>query len=97
MMQICKKNNHTLIAITHYPPTKEVLTNTSSKKKRFQSMYATNLDYLLDKSFVQKWICGHIHKNFDFISMKGCHIVGNQKGKPKDKIIDYKKNFLIEI
>jgi hypothetical protein len=42
-------------------------------------------------------VCGHVHKNFDFISEKGCHVVGNQKGKDKDNIIDYKKDFIVNI
>ena len=97
MMLFCKKNNHKLIVITHYPPTKKVLENACAKKKKFHSIYATDLDYLLDINFVQTWICGHVHKNFDFVSNKGCRLVGNQKGKIKDKITDYKVNFLIKI
>ena len=97
MMIFCKKNNNKLIVITHYPPTKKVLENACKKKKKFSSIYATDLDYLLDINFVQTWICGHVHTNFDFISDKGCRIVGNQKGKNKDKINDYKSNFLIQI
>ena len=94
-MVFCQKNNHKLVIITHYPPTKKVLDEACAKKKRFHSIYATDLDYLLDISLVQTWICGHVHKNFDFVSELGCRVVGNQKGKDKDKIIDYKKNFII--
>ena len=97
MMTFCQKNNHTLVVITHYPPTKKVLEGTCSKKRRFHSIYATDLDYLLDISLVKTWICGHVHKNFDFISDMGCRVVGNQKGKEKDKIVDYKSDFLITI
>ena len=96
MMGFCKKNDHKLIIITHYPPTKKVLENACERKKKFQSIYATDLDYLLDVNFVQTWICGHVHKNFDFVSDKGCRLVGNQKGKIKDKITDYKSNFLLK-
>ena len=97
MMSFCQKNNHKLVVITHYPPTKKVLNGICSKKRKFHSIYATDLDYLLDISLVQLWICGHVHKNFDFISDMGCRVVGNQKGKEKDKILDYKFNFLITI
>ena len=95
MMVFCQKNNHKLVIITHYPPTKKVLDEACAKKRRFHSIYATDLDQLLDISLVQTWICGHVHKNFDFISELGCRVVGNQKGKDKDRIIDYKKNFII--
>lgn len=95
MMLFCQKNNHRLVIITHYPPTKKTLDEACAKKKKFHSIYATDLDYLLDISLVQTWICGHVHKNFDFISELGCRVVGNQKGKDKDRIADYKTDFTI--
>ena len=95
MMLFCQKNNHRLVIITHYPPTKKTLDEACAKKKKFHSIYATDLDHLLDISLVQTWICGHVHKNFDFISELGCRVVGNQKGKDKDRIADYKKDFTI--
>jgi Icc-related predicted phosphoesterase len=97
MMIFCQKNNHKLVVVTHYPPTKQVLDGVCAKKKKFHSIYATNLDYLLDSAFVKTWVCGHVHKNFDFFSTKGCRIVGNQKGKGKDKIIDYISDFVITV
>ena len=97
MMIFCKKNNHKLVVVTHYPPTKQVLDGACAKKRKFHSIYATNLDYLLDSDFVKIWICGHVHKNFDFVSTKGCRIVGNQKGKDKDNITNYMSNFIITV
>lgn len=96
MINYCKNKNHELLIVTHHPPTKKVLENTN-KRKKFLYLYASDLDYLLDKNFVSTWVCGHIHKNFDFISEKGCRVIGNQKGKKKDKITDYRKNFSISI
>lgn len=97
MMIFCQKNNYKLVVATHYPPSKKVLEGICAKKKKYEFLYATDLEYLLDKTFVQTWICGHVHKNFDFISVGGCRVVGNQKGKLKDKITDYSKKFLIKI
>ena len=97
MMNFCKKNNHKLLVVTHYPPTKKVVNTSDRKKKKFHYLYGTDLDYLLDINFVDTWVCGHVHKNFDFISEKGCHVVGNQKGKDKDNILDYKKDFIVNI
>ena len=97
MMLFCQKNSYKLVVITHYPPTKKVLEGACAKKRKFHSIYASDLDYLLNVSLVQLWICGHVHKNFDFISDLGCRVVGNQKGKEKDRILDYKSNFLITI
>ena len=96
IMNYCKKNDHKLLIITHHPPTMKVLDYTN-KRKKFLSLYATNLDYLLDKSKVSTWVCGHVHKNFDFISEKGCRVVGNQKGKKKDQITDYVKDFVFTL
>jgi len=94
MIDYCQKNRHKLVMITHHPPSIRVLEG-AKKKKKFQSLYATDLEDLLDKEKVLTWVSGHVHKNFDFISEKGCRVVGNQKGKPKDRIIDYKKDFVI--
>lgn len=96
MIPYCKNNNHELLIVTHHPPTKKVLINTN-KRKKFLYLYGSDLDYLLDANFVSAWVCGHVHKNFDFISDKGCRIIGNQKGKKKDKITDYRKDFLFTV
>jgi predicted phosphohydrolase len=96
IMKYCEKNTLKLIVITHHPPSKKVL-DIAKKRKKFDSLYATDLEYLLDKTYVDTWICGHVHKNFDFLSDKGCRVVSNQKGKPKDNITDFSKKFIIEI
>ncbi len=96
MIRYCQKNNHKLLVVTHHPPSLRVLEG-AKKRDKFISLYATDLEYLLDKDKVNTWVCGHVHKNFDFVSEKGCRVVGNQKGKKKDRITDYEKDFLITI
>ena len=96
MIDYCNSNNLKLVVITHYCPTYKVLEG-SEKKDKYSSLYTSNLDYLFGANKINTWICGHIHKNFDFVSENGTRIVGNQKGKPKDKINDYDKKFLIKI
>lgn len=96
MIRWCQKNDYKLIVITHHCPTYELLEETK-KRKNFHSLYATNLTELLEKNKVHTWICGHIHKNFDITTEEGTHIVSNQKGKPKDKIKDYRKDFTIVV
>jgi predicted phosphohydrolase len=95
MIEYCKNRNFKLVVVTHYPPTQKVLSN--NKRNKFLSLYVNNLDYLLQIDKINTWICGHVHQNFDFISEKGTRVVGNQKGKIKDKIKDYKKDLCIEI
>lgn len=97
MIDYCEQKNLKLVVITHYCPTFKVLNGTNYKKDKYSSLYMSDLDNLLDKKNIDTWICGHIHKNFDFIADKGTRVVGNQKGKPKDKIIDYNKSFIVEI
>lgn len=96
MIKYCKQNNYKLVVVTHYCPTFKVLEG-HHKQQKFHSLYASNLDYLLDKTYVDTWICGHTHKNFDFISDNGTHVVSNQYGKPKDNIKDFNKSFVIEL
>jgi Icc-related predicted phosphoesterase len=94
IMKYCKNKKYKLLMITHHPPTQDVLKDTNRRKK-YISLYSTNLNYLLDNKYISTWICGHIHKNFDFYSSKGCRILGNQMGKPKDGIKDYDPGFTI--
>jgi Icc-related predicted phosphoesterase len=96
MIKYCNEHKHKLLIVTHHPPTLKVLEGTK-KRKKFIDLYATDLEYLLDKNNVHTWICGHIHKNFDFYTEKGCRIVSNQKGKDKDRVLDYRKNFTITL
>ena len=99
MVDHCDKNNYKMVVVTHYCPTYQVTTN-CKKRDKYISLYTSDLDYLLDTNKINTWICGHIHSNFDFIhnqKQNGTRIVGNQKGKPKDKITDYLKNFVIKI
>jgi predicted phosphohydrolase len=95
MIDYCNEKKYKLVVVSHYPPTYKTLKNVK-KRDKFISLYATNLDYLLDENKVHTWICGHVHTNFDFKSDNNCRIVSNQKGKPKDKIENYSTNFIIK-
>lgn len=94
IISMCKEHGYTLLLVTHYPPTYRVLEQSSRK---FKCLYANHLDILLNKESVHTWICGHVHHNFDMITPGGTHLFGNQKGKDKDNITDYKKNGVYEL
>lgn len=96
MCEYTSNNNLKLLVVTHYCPTYKVLDG-YYKKDKLSSLYTTNLEYLLCSSKINTWVCGHVHNNFDFISEKGTRVIGNQKGKPKDKITDFLKNCVIKI
>lgn len=96
IIDYCSSKNYKLTIITHHPPSYKCIEN-GKKRKKYESLYATDLENLLDGDKVQNWICGHVHKNFDFVTEKGCRVVSNQKGKQKDRIKDYSKNFTIEL
>lgn len=96
MIEQCKQRKYKLLVVTHHTPTYKVLEGTT-KRKKYLSLYSSDLEHLLDKEMAIAWICGHIHKNFDFISEKGCRIVSNQRGKLKDRITNYSKKFIINI
>ena len=95
MVRYCKKEKYDMVVVTHHPPSYRALIG-AKKRKQFDSLYATDLDYMLDGKDMQLWICGHTHKNIDFTN-KGCRVVSNQKGKSKDRIKDYSKSFRIRV
>ena len=95
MTKYCKENKLKMICVTHHPPTHQVVTSDKSNKRKFKSLYSTDLTRLLTKDYINTWVCGHVHSNFDFITENGCRVVGNQKGKPKDNINDYNKSFVL--
>lgn len=92
----CQEKKYKLVMVTHHCPTYETLAK-SSKSEKLYSLYSSHLDALLKKDLVHTWICGHTHSNFDFYSEEGTRVVSNQKGKVKDNIMDYKKNFTIDV
>jgi predicted phosphohydrolase len=94
MIKYCKKKGKKLMVITHHCPSFSIITEKRLTDK-YISLYTSNLDNLLNSDMVHTWVCGHIHKNFDLITDGGTRLVGNQKGKPKDKITDYDKKKVI--
>lgn len=101
MINYCKEKELKLVIATHYCPTFSV---TKRFSDRYQSLYMTDLDYLLKKENVHTWICGHIHSNFDFVfdyggleQKLGTRIVSNQKGKPHDNVITFVKDKVITV
>jgi predicted phosphohydrolase len=97
MIKYCQKKEKKLMVVTHHCPTYSVITSNKKLKDKYISLYASHIDYLLQANMVHTWIAGHIHINFDFITDGGTRMVGNQKGKPKDKITDYNKSMVIVV
>jgi hypothetical protein len=97
MINYCNKNNLKLVVVTHHCPTYKVIESSDYKNKdKYISLYVSKLDFLLEKEKIDTWICGHVHYNFDFISEGGTRVVGNQRGKPRDNITDYNKEFVLD-
>jgi predicted phosphodiesterase len=84
------------LVVTHYTPSFDTLRDCHRKKVKHHSLYASNLERLLDGR-AQTWVCGHVHSNFDYVTGGGTRVVGNQVGKTNDNLTDYRKDFVIEI
>ena len=97
MIKYCQKKDKKLMVVTHHCPTYSVITSKKKLKDKYISLYASHLDHLLTSEKVHTWVAGHIHHNFDLITEGGTHLVGNQRGKPKDKITDYNKSMVITV
>ena len=96
MIKYCQEKEMKLLLITHHPPTQKVL-SISKKECDFSCLYYTDLDHLLNKEMVHTWIYGHVHNNCDMITEGGTRLVGNQKGKLRDNITDYRMDCCVEI
>jgi predicted phosphodiesterase len=97
MMKYCKSNDLQMVVVTHHCPSYDVLGNSHKSNDRFVSLYVSKLDYLLKSSNVHTWIAGHTHKNFDFITEGGTHLVSNQRGKPRDNVYDFSTSFVVDV
>lgn len=95
MLYYCKTANKIPLIVTHHCPTFKVFP-TNKHLDKYSCLYATNLDYIIKEPF-HTWICGHIHHNFDILLVNNQRIVGNQFGKPRDCIKDYKKSAIVKI
>jgi 3',5'-cyclic AMP phosphodiesterase CpdA len=95
-IKYCKEKNQKLLLVTHHCPT---FRTTKGKKDddMYVSLYATDLENRLRGDYVHTSVCGHVHKNFDFMSTQGTRVVGNQKGKPRDNLTDYRPDMIIEV
>ena len=93
MLDYCKRKEYTPIVATHHPPTLQALEG-ARRRKQFLSLYATDLEEFIKTHKPSVWICGHTHKNLD-ITVESCRVVSNQKGKPRDRVTDYKSNFTL--
>jgi predicted phosphohydrolase len=96
MIKYCNSRDLKLLVVTHHCPSFQVIPVKKDSDK-YISLYASNMDYMLDNKYIHTWIAGHIHINFDLITENGTRLVGNQYGKPKDNIKDFKKNMVIDV
>lgn len=87
MIKYCQNKKLKLLVVTHHCPS--YLLGLRKKNDKYRSLYCSNLEYILDRKKIHTWVCGHVHNNFDIISRNGTRLVSNQKGKPKDGVINY--------
>jgi predicted phosphodiesterase len=97
MVNLCRERKLKLVVVTHHCPTYIVGQRKNKSKDKYKSLYVSNLDYLLDSSRVHTWICGHVHKNFDFYTKNGTRVVCNQKGKSHENITNFSKEKIISL
>ena len=97
MINYCKNKQLKCFVVTHHPPTFDVSFYKKKDNYRYKSLYGNNMDYLLSSEYVNTWLCGHVHVNFDYTTPGGTRLVSNQKGKVKDNITDFSKNKIISL
>lgn len=95
MITYCEEKNLKLVVVTHHAPT--FLVGKRKNTDKYKSLYCSSLDYLLDGKKIHTWICGHVHKNFDFSANSGTRLVGNQRGKGEDVVMNYSLEKVITV
>jgi Icc-related predicted phosphoesterase len=73
-----KQDNKRLLIATHYAPTMYLTLDENHMSDPKRHYYATNLDRLLFRKNVYIWMCGHTHKNCDYLTIGDTRIVSNQ-------------------
>jgi predicted phosphohydrolase len=89
--KIAIQKNLKHIIITHYLP---IFMNV---KKDKNDLYMTDLTEILKNLKINKWICGHVHKNFIYNFNDQFEIITNQRGKEGSFCEDYKNDYIIEL
>jgi Icc-related predicted phosphoesterase len=100
MIEYCKEKSLKLIVISHYSPISIIKTKEGKENLRetkHGEWYVNNLDHLLNSKYIHTWICGHIHRCFDYYTNLGTRFIGNQKGKGKGLVENYSEKFSIFI
>jgi predicted phosphodiesterase len=87
----CETNKLDLFVVTHHVPSHSL---SMTKNENVRCLYSTNLEYLLQKTNINTWICGHTHNNFD-ICIISTRIVSNQKGKNHEDQNNFSFSFVL--
>lgn len=88
----CEKRGLKAIVVTHYLPSFNILP-IEKRNQRYISLYTSNLDRMI-KYPIHTWIGGHIHSNFNTM-INGVRLISNQRGKPRDGINNFSKEFIL--
>jgi predicted phosphohydrolase len=80
-----KNNQKPNLVMTHHLPSKHLVIDEYIKKyPKYNSHFASDLDYLLDPEYITTWVCGHSHShNEQIINGVQCYI--NAIGYPDEK------------
>lgn len=92
IINISKQKKLKTVIITHYAPSKLLLTN-NKLKFFYRRLYYNNMDYLFNNNLI--WIYGHTHSNVNR-KIDNTHFFSNQKGSSKN-CNDFIKNFTLKI
>lgn len=92
-IKFAQKMNYKIVMITHYPPSKQLLTK-QKLKFYYSRLYYNNMDYLFTNNIT--WIYGHTHVNIQK-QIYNTSFLSNQKGNLKDKNNNYTKDFNVKI
>lgn len=92
---LAEKTVHNNIVVTHYPPI-DLTSSVTNAKDKYRYLYRNNLNNMIQFQHMKVWNFGHIHVNH-MLFINDVLLVTNQKGRIKDKIADYGRDFIVTV
>jgi len=93
--ELSKGDAASTVIVTHHAPSLRSQPSYYAEST-LSAAFASNLDYLVEKSRVPLWIHGHTHHNVDY-KIGSTRVLTNQHGYPDEPCDGFNPSFVIQL